>query len=85
LENSEGDDDTILESVEGEELVDMCTSVIVPKGANLEGRPREAVKDCVDRYPKDCGEVALNSRGTRSKSLIVQKGHSEASYQIIVF
>lgn len=48
----EGDD--LLQTVEGEEIVDLGTSVVVPKGANTEGRPREAVKDCVDRYPSDC-------------------------------
>ena len=71
MENSEGDDDTILESVEGEELVDMGTSVIVPKGANLEGRPREAVKDCVDRYPKDCGGFVAQGECDRNPGWMI--------------
>jgi len=28
----------------------------IPKGANQEGKPREAVKECIDRYPKECQE-----------------------------
>lgn len=28
--------------------------VVAPKGANPEGKPREAVKECVDRYPEHC-------------------------------
>lgn len=30
----------------------------IPKGANAEGRPREATSDCVDRYPKECVDYA---------------------------
>jgi len=25
-----------------------------PKGANADGKPREAVKECIDRYPNEC-------------------------------
>ena len=30
----------------------------VPKGANVDGQPREAVADCIDRYPKECQDYA---------------------------
>lgn len=30
----------------------------IPKGANAEGRPREAIVDCVDRHPKECADYA---------------------------
>ena len=30
----------------------------VPKGANVDGKPRDAVAECVDRYPKECQDYA---------------------------
>lgn len=34
--------------------------VVVSKFANPEGKPREAIKDCVDRYKDDCKKFAEN-------------------------
>eukprot|EP01036_Dinobryon_divergens_P028413 gene28414-37350_t len=74
----ENDDDTVsidgntmLHTVEGEELVDLGTTVVVPKGANQEGRPREAVKDCVDRYPKDCLGFVKNGECDRNPGWMI--------------
>lgn len=81
----------MLHTVEGEELVDLGTTVVVPKGwserfgmfvyisrgsnyrlgANQEGRPREAVKDCVDRYPKDCLGFVKNGECDRNPGWMI--------------
>jgi hypothetical protein len=34
----------------------------IPKSANTQGKPREAVKDCVDRYPKECNDFLTSGK-----------------------
>lgn len=50
-QNIELEDEVIEEPV----VVDASN---VPKGANREGKPREAVKECIDRYPEQCPRYA---------------------------
>lgn len=42
----------------------------IPKGANAEGKPREAQKECVDRYP-DCVEYHRNGECQRNPGWMI--------------
>jgi hypothetical protein len=46
-------------SSQPEELFNADGSVAIPKGANAEGKPREATKDCLDRH-EQCVDFAKN-------------------------
>lgn len=35
---------------------------VIPKSANIDGKPREAVKDCIDRYPTECKDFAKTGK-----------------------
>jgi prolyl 4-hydroxylase len=44
--------------------------VVIPKGANAEGKPRPATKDCVDRYP-DCAGFLRNGECTKNPGWMI--------------
>lgn len=44
---------------------------VVPKGANVDGAPREATADCIDRHPKEC--VEYSSWGLCEKTPGIEK------------